>query len=112
LETGGRYAFGFGISEILLAIDRAGSIKQAASDLRKSYRYVWGRIKQAEEVLGHSLVESQVGGKDTHRSSLTPEARRLVDGFQVMRNRMMQVIQDEFSRCFPQTTSIARRGRS
>jgi molybdenum-dependent DNA-binding transcriptional regulator ModE len=38
LEFEGRYAFGLGASEILQAVDRAGSIKHAASDLGKSYR--------------------------------------------------------------------------
>src|SRR5262245_35427932 len=56
LEAGGRYAFGFGISEILQAVGRAGSIKQAAADLGKSYRHVWGRIKAAEAALGRPLV--------------------------------------------------------
>jgi molybdate transport repressor ModE-like protein len=41
---------------------RAGSFKQAASDLGKSYRYIWGRIKEAERVLGQQLVETRVGG--------------------------------------------------
>src|SRR5262245_38105637 len=81
LEAEGRYAFGFWIAEILQAVDRAGSIKQAAADLGLSYRYVWGRIKQAEQVLGWQLVEAQVGGAGTRRSSLTPEARHLLATF-------------------------------
>jgi molybdate transport system regulatory protein len=100
LETEGRYAFGFGISEILQAVDRAGSIKQAASDLGKSYRYVWGRIKEAEHTLGQPLVETQVGGKDTHRSCLTPAARQLVDDFLALRQRMIDVVRREFQSRF------------
>jgi molybdate transport system regulatory protein len=100
LETGGRYAFGLGVSEILEAVQRAGSIKQAAADLGKSYRYVWGRIKQAEAALGRPLVETQVGGRGTQRSSLTPEAERLVAAFRTFRSRMMQLLPQEFARCF------------
>jgi molybdate transport system regulatory protein len=100
LEAEGRYAFGFGISEILQAVDRAGSIKQAASDLGKSYRYVWGRIKEAERVLGQPLVEAQVGGKGTHRSFLTPAARQFMDDFLVIRKRMTEVLRQEFQRRF------------
>jgi len=100
LETEGRYAFGFGISEILQAVDRAGSIKQAANDLGKSYRYVWGRIKKAEHALGQALVEAQVGGKGPHRSSLTPAARQLTDDFLAMRDRMSEVVRQEFRRRF------------
>jgi molybdate transport repressor ModE-like protein len=100
LETQGRYAFGFGISEILQAVDRAGSIKQAATHLGKSYRYVWGRIKEAEQALGRQLVEARVGGKDRQRSSLTPAARQLVDDFLAVRKRMLEVVRQEFRRRF------------
>jgi molybdate transport repressor ModE-like protein len=100
LETEGHYAFGFGINEILQAVDRAGSIKQAASDLGKSYRYVWGRIKQAEQALGQPLVQAQVGGKGTHRSFLTPAARHFADSFLAIRARMSEVVMQEFQRRF------------
>ena len=71
LEIDGQYVFGFGLSEIFKAVGHAGSIKAAADALGKSYRYVWGRIKKAEQTLGRSLVETRVGGTGTSRSSLT-----------------------------------------
>lgn len=87
--------------EILEAVDRAGSIKQAACDLGKSYRYVWGRVKQAEDALGRPLVETHVGGTGTRRSFLTADARRLVAGFLALRRRVIQVAEHEFKRRFP-----------
>jgi molybdate transport system regulatory protein len=103
LEAEGRYAFGYGITEILQAVERTGSIKQAASDLDKSYRYIWGRIKKAEEALGRRLVQAHVGGKDTRRSFLTPLAQQLVADFVALRSRMMQVVKDEFRGRIPPT---------
>jgi molybdate transport system regulatory protein len=100
LEVVGRYGFGFGVSEILRAVERAGSIKQAADDLGKSYRYVWGRIKDAEQAIGQALVETQVGGQGTQRSSLTEPAKQLVADFLAMRDRMIQVMEQEFIRRF------------
>jgi molybdate transport system regulatory protein len=108
LESNGGYAFGFGMSEILQAVERAGSIKQAARDLGKSYRYIWGRIKETEKVLGQRLVETQVGGKDTQRSSLTSPARTLVREFLTMREEMFQAVQDHFRRRFGQSSPHAR----
>ncbi len=96
LESDGQYAFGFGICEILHAVDRAGSIKQGAADLDKSYRYVWGRIKEAEKTLGQQLVETQVGGRDAHRSSLTAEARRLAAAFLELRDTLRKALEREF----------------
>jgi molybdate transport system regulatory protein len=100
LERDGAYAFGLGIRDILQAVGRAGSIKQAAADLGKSYRHVWARIKQAERALGRPLVQTQVGGQGSRRSFLTAEARRLVAAFTDLRSRMFQLVEDEFARVF------------
>src|SRR5207253_7829443 len=96
----GRYAFGFGLCEMLQAVESTGSIKQAAADIGKSYRYVWGRIKEAEKALGRQMVETQVGGAGTQRSSLTPAARQLVGDFLAIRARMMDVVRHELGRRF------------
>jgi molybdate transport system regulatory protein len=100
LEQGGDYAFGLGIAEILQAVQRTGSIKQAAAELGKSYRHVWGRIKEAEEAFGRPLVESHVGGSGSQRTSLTPLARRMVTAFLDLRGRIFQLVQEEFDRLF------------
>lgn len=105
LEAEGHYAFGFGLAEMLQAVDRAGSIKQAAADLGKSYRYVWGRIKEAEEALGRQLVEAHVGGTGTQRSNLTPVSRRMVADFLAVRARLMDLVEQEFRRHFDPAVS-------
>jgi molybdate transport system regulatory protein len=110
LETEGCYAFGLGIAEILQAVDRAGSIKQAAGHLGKSYRYVWGRIKEAEHALAQPLVETRVGGQGTHRSFLTPVARKLVNAFLAVRRRLMQVVEHECRTHF--TWPVARTAKN
>jgi molybdate transport repressor ModE-like protein len=106
LETiGRRYAFGMGLAEILQSVDQAGSMKQGAANLGKSYRYVWGRIKDGEQALGLQLVETQVGGQGSQRSSLTPEARLLVDNFLALRGRMIEVLQQEYAGRFDRTST-------
>ena len=100
LEVGGRYAVGLGISEILLAVDRTGSIKQAAVEVGMSYRHVWERVKEAGGALSLALVETQIGGKGVRRSRLTPEAHRLVASFLSFRRRMAEVVDEEFARHF------------
>ena len=102
LEIDGRYAFGLGIAEILHSVQQAGSIKRAAAELGKSYRHVWGRVKAAEKTLGQPLVETQVGGADDRRSTLTPLAQRYASAFLQLRSRMKELLQDEFARLFAQ----------
>ena len=100
IETDGEYVFGFGLSEMLKAVDEAGSIKGAADRLGKSYRYVWGRIKKAEDALGKPLVNARVGGAGTSRSTLTELAARLVSDYDALRARMFEVVEAEFSSRF------------
>ena len=76
-ESDGEYAFGFGLCEILQAVLEKGSIKIAAESIGKSYRHVWGRIKDAEAILNRPLVQTRVGGKSDHRSELTEDAAQL-----------------------------------
>ena len=97
-ETDEGFSFGFGLIEILQAVGRAGSIKQAAGDLGRSYRHVWDRIKQAEKSLGRSLVEARVGGQGARRSALSDDGRRLVEDFLAVRQRMIEVMERAFSR--------------
>ncbi len=117
LEIDGAYAFGFGISEILKAVDRAGSIKAGAARLGKSYRHIWGRIKKTEQVLGETLVQAQVGGAGTHRSRLTEFAQRWIADYDALRARMFQVVEEEFADRFEHgrrpgvTEKTGRRGR-
>jgi molybdate transport system regulatory protein len=96
LEIDGRYIFGFGLSEILKAVQATGSIKDGAERIGKSYRYAWGRIKKAEDALGVRLVATRVGGRETARSSLTPQAEELVANFDALRKRAFSVIEREF----------------
>jgi molybdate transport system regulatory protein len=100
LEKDGQYVFGFGLSEILKAVEAAGSIKAAADLLGKSYRHVWGRIKKAEAALREPLVNTRVGGRGTARSSLTALAGRLVADYDALRRRMFDVVRQEFSSRF------------
>jgi molybdate transport system regulatory protein len=100
LEAEGRYAFGFGLCEILQAVEQTGSIKQAAGTLGKSYRYIWGRLKQSEDALGRQLVETQVGGKDAQRSHLTPEAGRLLADFLALREDLKSLLNSAYRRRF------------
>lgn len=97
LEVDSQYVFGLGISEILKAIQQTGSIKAAAREVGKSYRHVWDKIKQAEQALGVSLVQTQVGGKDTRRSELSELAQDLVRDFEALRQRLFELVQVEFS---------------
>ena len=101
-ESGGEYAFGFGLCEILKAVREQGSIKIAAESIGRSYRHVWGRIKDAEAILGRPLVQTRVGGKSEQRSELTEEAAQLLESFLTLRESMKRELEREFAAAFTQ----------
>jgi molybdate transport system regulatory protein len=97
LEVGDEYVFGHGLCEILEAVDEVGSIKQAASQMGKSYRHIWSRIKEAEKAIGESLVDAHVGGAGAQRSEITARARQLMDAFIELRQAVFDLVEREFA---------------
>ena len=59
---GGHGVFGRGKGELLAAVEKMGSLRNAASILGRSYRQAWGDINNAEKYLGFSLVTRLRGG--------------------------------------------------
>ena len=79
LERSGTYLVGEREARLLDAVERAGSIKEAAKAVDLSYRTAWARIQALEHALGHELVRSRAGGAGGGATSLTAEGRDLVD---------------------------------
>lgn len=110
-ELDGEYAFGLGICRILEAVEETGAIKSAAASLEKSYRHVWSRIKEVEQTLGLPLVETQVGGSGTRRSTLTQPARELIQQFRELREQVFALVDDRFSKQISGPARPVNKGR-
>jgi len=70
---------GIGRALLLEKIEQHGSLRQAATDMKMSYRAAWGKLKAAEESIGKPLVQ-KVKGKG-QRYELTPVGRQLARQF-------------------------------
>jgi molybdate transport system regulatory protein len=103
VESGGESFLCGGMCGILRAVDQTGSIKHAAAEVGRSYRFIWSRIKQAEQALGHPLVETQMGGADGRRSSLTPLAKELLEQFESLRDEIGHLVDEVFARRLEET---------
>jgi molybdate transport system regulatory protein len=77
----GEVVFGAGRLKILNAVEKNGSILAAATELRMSYRAVWGKIKATEDRLGKPLLTKRTGGVHGGGSVLTPFAKTLIERF-------------------------------
>ena len=70
---------GIGRALLLEKIEEHGSLRQAATEMKMSYRAAWGKLKAAEESIGKPLVQ-KVKGKG-QRYELTPVGRQLARQF-------------------------------
>lgn len=77
-------AFGERDAELLRAVDAAGSLNAAASELGRSYSRAHDRLTDLEDAFG-ALVERQRGGSGGGGSALTERARDLLAAFDRLR---------------------------
>ena len=100
IEVDGNPVFGGGRRFLLEAIDKHGSINQAAKEINISYRKAWGYIKAMEERLGFKLIERQTGGKNGGGATLTEEAREFLKKFEKLEMGIRELVDERFGKIF------------
>jgi len=82
------------MAKILKALVDTQTVRGAAAELDLSYRTVWGRLEQAETLLGQSLIEKSRG----RGSELTRAGQRLLDMVQRLDAHMRDALADDMAR--------------
>jgi len=100
IESEGKPVFGRGRRFLLEAIDKHGSINQAAKEISISYRKAWGYIKAMEERLGIKLVERKIGGRYGGGAILTEEAREFLRKYELMEEGIKEIVDEKFKKIF------------
>jgi molybdate transport system regulatory protein len=100
IEIGNEAVFGRGRRFLLEAIDKYGSIRQAAREINISYRKAWGYLKTMEERLGIKLVERKAGGKNGGGAVLTDDAREFIRKYGMMEEGIREMVDDRFREVF------------
>ncbi len=100
IEVHGEPVFGRGRRFLLEAIDRYGSINQAAKEINISYRKAWSYIKAMEERLGIKLVERHAGGRNGGGARLTDEARDFLQRYRMMEEGIREFVDERFREIF------------
>ena len=78
IENKGQVVMGGGKIALLKAVDRLGSIQQAADEFGMSYRHAWGSIKKVEQRAGSRIVDTKLGGR-AGGTRLTPKGKTFVE---------------------------------
>jgi molybdate transport system regulatory protein len=77
LEVDGKFAIGEHGCALLAAVERSGSLAEAARMLGWSYRHAWGYVRDAERTLGGALLV-QRAGKGSARGAHLSELGRAI----------------------------------
>ncbi len=89
-------AFGPGKAELLEAIQRTGSISQAAKSMNMSYRRAWQLVDTMNQCFDSALVETQTGGTHGGGAVVTEFGQTILKKFRIMENQAAQAIQQDF----------------
>lgn len=73
-----------------------GSLSAAANALQISYRKAWGKIQDAEKILGYTLLNKQRGGKDGGNSQLTKDAMKLLEAYRTLQQKFDDSVETAF----------------
>ncbi len=76
--AGDSIALGPGKIDLLEAIQRQGSISQAAREIKLSYRRAWDMVDTMNHCFKKPLVISSTGGKGGGGAQLTPLGNRMI----------------------------------
>jgi molybdate transport system regulatory protein len=87
IEVGRRFAVGDGGIALLSALEETGSIREAASRVKWSYRHALAYLDNMEEVLGWRLLERARGGHTRGGTRLTAEGRRFLRRYRALRDQ-------------------------
>jgi molybdate transport system regulatory protein len=95
LEGNGTRFFGPGPVELLQFIEETGSINQAAKKMGMSYKKAWEIVNRLNEIVGSPIVITATGGEKGGGSSLSEEARQLIDYYRSLRERFRKFMELE-----------------
>lgn len=94
IEVDGRFAIGEGGLALLEGIAATSSLTRAAHRIGWSYRHAWGYLRNAEQIVGVSLVHVLAGKGARRGMMLTPDGWALLDALTALRQRIAQAATD------------------
>jgi molybdate transport system regulatory protein len=96
IENKGEVVLGGGKTALLQAVDRLGSIQQAADEFGMSYRHAWGAIRRIEKRAGFKIVDTKLGGKEGGGARLTQQGKVFVDRVDLVLSDLQIMVEKRF----------------
>ncbi|MGB9038913.1 MAG: LysR family transcriptional regulator [Acinetobacter calcoaceticus] len=89
-------AFGPGKAELLEAIERTGSISQAAKSMNMSYRRAWQLVDTMNQCFETALVETQTGGTHGGGAAITALGQKVLQQYRKMEVNARQALEHDY----------------
>ena len=99
IENRGEAVLGGGKRDLLLSVDRLGSIQRAADEFGMSYRHAWGTIRKIEQRAGVKMLDTKLGRKDGG-AQLTPQGREFIEKVDSLLKELQTIVQEKFNQRF------------
>lgn len=96
-------AFGPGIATLLRNVEKSGSLQGAAAAMNMAYSKAWKILKETEKEWGIALTDRETGGKDGGGSTLTSEAREILDHYEAFTRDSKEELDRLFDKYFSRT---------
>ena len=94
VELAGEKILGHGRIELLERIQRSGSIRQAALQMKMSYKQAWDLINHMNTHFKQPLVSSHRGGKGGGNATLTAEGLRVIAEFHRLQEKFKEFLEE------------------
>ncbi|MGQ9543274.1 MAG: TOBE domain-containing protein [Candidatus Bathyarchaeia archaeon] len=89
------YIIGKGGVILLKAIEKYGSITEAAKKIGISYKHAWDRIAEMEKAFGEPFLQTRRGGRMGGGAELTEDAVALIRSYDRIERYVRRVLKDE-----------------
>jgi len=89
-------AFGPGKADLLEAIERTGSISQAAKSMNMSYRRAWQLVDTMNQCFETALVETQTGGTHGGGAAVTALGQKVLEQYRQMEINARQALENDY----------------
>lgn len=94
LKTGDEKVLGHGRVELLERIRDSGSIRQAALQMKMSYKQAWDMVNHLNSHFSAPLVISQRGGQGGGKAVLTEQGARVVNYFHQLQQKFQEFLKE------------------
>lgn len=94
IEIADEKILGHGRIELLQRIKASGSIRQAALQMKMSYKQAWDLIKHMNEKFASPLVISHRGGKGGGHAEITETGLKVMAEFDILQAKFDEFLRD------------------